>query len=340
MDKGFLRGAAVLATLIATFVLIATPPNAIAETAKIGVARSTTAAPIFIAAEKGFFAAEGIDAQIVFFEAAQPVAVAVVSGDIDFGVTGFTGGFYSMAGQGALKIIAAHSREVPGFRGLGYFVSNHAAEAGLKSYKDLPGHSVAFTTVGSAFHYSLALIAEKYGFDLQSVRIQAVQSNPNAVSAVSGGAADIAMVPSTSGLPAVEHGNAKLMGWVGDETPWQLGAAFITPKTADTRRDLVERFLRAYRKGARLYHDAVTGPDERQLNKPETAEMVAIIAKTIGQGPAEVGAALAYADPDERVDVKDVLHQIAWFRAQGMLKGDFNPEDLMDRRYLIPLPNH
>ena len=309
-----------------------------AEPAKIGVARSTTAAPIFVAVEKGFFAAEGIEPQIVFFEAAQPIAVAVVSGDLDFGVTGFTGGFYTLAGQGALKIIAAHSREVPGFRGFGYFVSNHAAEAGLKSYKDLPGHSVAFTTIGSAFHYSLALLAEKYRFEMQTVRIQALQSNPNALSAVSGGSADMAMVPSSVGLPALERGAAKLMGWVGDETPWQLGAAFITPKTADTRQGLVERFLRAYRKGARLYHDAVTGPDERQHDKPETAAMIAIIAKAINQSPAEVGAALAYADPDERVDTKDVLHQVAWFRSQGMLKGDFNPDDMFDRRYLVPLP--
>jgi NitT/TauT family transport system substrate-binding protein len=324
---GAVLGAAMLLTL----------PVA-AEPAKIGVARSTTAAPIYIAVEKGFFAAEGIEPQLVFFEAAQPIAVATVSGDIDVGVTGFTGGFYQLAAQGALKIIAAHSREVPGFHGLGYFVANRAAAAGLKSLKDIPGHSVAFTTVGSAFHYSLALAAEKYGFDLNSVHIEALQSNPNAANAVAGGSVDIAMVPNTSGLPVVARGAAKILAWVGDETPWQLGAAFITPKTADTRRDFVTRFLNAYRRGARLYHDAVTGPDEREKQGPAAAEMIGIIAKAIGQTPAEVATALAYADPDERVDIKDVLHQVAWFRAQGMVKGDFDPAAMIDQRYAIPLP--
>lgn len=100
----------------------------------------------------------------------------------------------------------------------------------------------------------------------------------------------------------------------------------------------MQRFLRAYRKGARLYHDAVTGPDERQRSGPKSDEMIAIIAKTIGQKPEEVAQAIAYADPDERLDVKDVLHQIEWYRAQGMIKGDLNTDAVIDKRYVIPLP--
>ncbi len=324
--------------VVALFLALALRDAAAADPVKIGVVRSTTSAPVYVAIDKGFFAAEGIDAQLVFFDAAQPISVGVVSGDLDFGVTGYTGGYYQLAAQGALKIIAAHSGEVPGFHGLGYFAANRAYDAGLKSLKDIPGHSVAFTTIGSAFHYSLALAGEKYSFSLDKMRLQALQTNPNAVSAVTGGSVDIAMVTNAFGVAMLEHGAAKLLAWVGDETPWQLGAAFVSTKTADTRGELIVRFLRAYRRGARLYHDAVTGPDERQLNGPATAEVLAIIAKTLSQSVAAVGAAIAYADPDERVDVKDVLHQLAWFRRQGMVKGDFNPADMIDQRYIIPRP--
>ena len=71
-----------------------------AEHARIGVVRSTLSAPIYIAVDKGFFAAEGIDPELVFFDAGQPIFVATVSGDLDFGVTGVTGGFYQLAAQG------------------------------------------------------------------------------------------------------------------------------------------------------------------------------------------------------------------------------------------------
>jgi NitT/TauT family transport system substrate-binding protein len=296
-------------------------------------------APIYVAVEKGFFAEEGIEPTIVFFDAGQPVFVAVVSGDIDFGVTGFTGGFYQLAAQGTMHIVAAHSREVPGFQGFGVFASNAAYDGGLKSLKDLPGHSVAINTVGSSFHYSLALIADKYGFDLKNVVIKPLQTNSAEAAAIAGGTVDAAIVPNVYGLGPVSRGQAKLLAWVGDETPWQLGAAVVSTKTADTRGDYVQRFLRAYRKGARLYHDAVTGPDERQHNTPRTDEVIAIIAKTIGQKPEEVAQAIAYADPDERLDVKDVLHQIEWYRAQGMIKGDLDTEAVIDKRYVIPLPS-
>ena len=36
-------------------------------------------------------------------------------------------------------------------------------------------------------------------------------------------------------------------------------------------------------------------------------------------------------------DVKDIFHQIAWYQSQGMLKGEFGIEQVIDRRYLLPL---
>src|SRR5688572_21493781 len=61
-------------------------------------------APIFIAKERGYFDAEGIDLDIKIFNAAQAVAVAVASNDADFGITAFTGGFFNLAGKGVLKV--------------------------------------------------------------------------------------------------------------------------------------------------------------------------------------------------------------------------------------------
>ena len=69
-----------------------------AEQIKIGVLKTTASGPIFIASAKSYFAAESFEAELVFFESAQPIAVAAASGAIDFGNAGFTGGFYGLAG--------------------------------------------------------------------------------------------------------------------------------------------------------------------------------------------------------------------------------------------------
>jgi NitT/TauT family transport system substrate-binding protein len=79
--------------------------------AKVGVLRLSSSAPVFIAQDKGYFHEAGLDIELKFFDAAQPIAVATTSGDVDFGVTAFTAGLYNLAGKGTLKVIGGMSRE-------------------------------------------------------------------------------------------------------------------------------------------------------------------------------------------------------------------------------------
>lgn len=81
--------------------------------AKVGVLRLSSSAPVFIAQDKGYFRDAGLDVELKFFDAAQPIAVATTSGDIDFGITAFTAGLYNLAGKGTLKVIGGMSAKRP-----------------------------------------------------------------------------------------------------------------------------------------------------------------------------------------------------------------------------------
>ena len=50
--------------------------------------------------------------------------------------------------------------------------------------------------------------------------------------------------------------------------------------------------------------------------------------------------AIAYADPDERVGIADIMHQVDWYKAQGMVKGDFDSDIVIDRRYVMLKPGN
>ena len=227
---------------------------------------------------------------------------------------------------------------MPGFRFLVVIASNRGDAGGLKSYKDLAGHAVAVSQIGSPTHYSLALIEEKYGIDPATIRVLPLQSVPNQLSAVRGGQADASIFNATVAVPAIERGEVKLLGAVGDETPWQIGVVYTATKMANDRRDTVERFLRAYRNGARDYHDAFTGADGKRADGPTTAPIMDIIAKYTGQTFEQIKLAIAYNDAEARLDVKDLLHQIAWFKSQNMVKGPVNGQEIIDPHYAIPLP--
>ncbi|HUB95493.1 MAG TPA: ABC transporter substrate-binding protein [Stellaceae bacterium] len=335
MTRHPVRSAAFLVLLVLFFAKAAG-----AETVKLGLLKTTSAGPLYLAVDKGYFAAEGLDARLVTFDAAQPVAVAVVSGDVDFGVTGLTAGFYNLAGQGALKIIGAQGREAPGFHSLAFLESNRAYEAGLTSLDGLGGHTVALTQTGTPAHYALGQVALKHGVALGSIHILTLQSVPNIVSALTGGQTDLGgTIVTVPMMGAIERGDLRILAWVSDEIAFQDRAIFVSTHTADENRGLIERFFRAFRKGAQAYHDALIGPDEKPRDGPGAADAIAIIAKYTGQAPETVKLGIAYSDPSLRVDVADVLRQIAWYKSQGMVKPDVDGNTIIDSRYVVPLPS-
>jgi NitT/TauT family transport system substrate-binding protein len=64
-----------------------TPPSKNGKNTKldIGYSRLRISLPVFVAKEKGFFEANGIDANLIMFETAQPLMQAIVAGQIDIG---------------------------------------------------------------------------------------------------------------------------------------------------------------------------------------------------------------------------------------------------------------
>lgn len=303
--------------------------------ARIGVLRLSSSAPVFIAQDKGYFREAGLDIELKFFDAAQPIAVAATSGDIDFGVTAFTAGLYNLAGKGVLKVIGGMSREKAGYPLIGYFASNNAYAAGLKTPKDLSGKRVAVTQVGSSFHYSLGLLADKYGFKLADVKIIPLQSLSNAAAALKGETVDAALLPISTARKLMDEGGAKFLGWVGDETPWQLGAVFASPKTL-TNKALVMKLLGALAKADREYHDVILAAmkDGVAPINEQTKPLLEIIAKYTNLPVEQVVGNCAYIDPEGRLDVKNVDNQIKWLQEQGFADKGFDADTIIAKDFV------
>jgi NitT/TauT family transport system substrate-binding protein len=303
--------------------------------ARIGVLRLSSSAPVFIAQDKGYFREAGLDVELKFFDAAQPVAVATTSGDVDFGVTAFTAGLYNLAGKGALKLIGGMSRDRPGFPLIGYFASNKAYEAGLKTPKDIAGKRIAVTQVGSSFHYSLGLLADKYGFKLSDVKIVPLQSMANMAAALKGQTVDAALLPVSAARKLMEEGAVKHLGWVGDETPWQVGAVFAAPKTL-ANKALVTKLLAALERADREYHDVIlaTVKDGNAAIDDKTRPLLEIIARYTNLPVEQVVGNCAYIDPDGRLDVKNVDNQIKWLQAQGFADKGYDAESIIAQDYV------
>jgi len=307
---------------------------------KIAVVSSLASAPLYLAAAKGYFAEEGLDAELVLFQSAQPVAVAVTSGDVDFGSTGMTAALFALASRGEVRIIGSGTWERPGFKGIGFVLSNQAYAAGVRSFDDLRGRSVGITQLGTPLQYALARVLMKRMIDLKTIRVVGLQSNPNVASAITGGQVDAAVASAANIYALVGPGNAKLLGWLGEE----LGAAaegdgtFTSKAMADQHPDTVRHFLAAFRKAERSWDAAFVDADGNRQDQAAAPEMIAIAAKALSQPESVIRLSVEYFDPQSRISVSDIQHALDWYESQGMLKEHVEAADVIDKRYAIEVP--
>jgi NitT/TauT family transport system substrate-binding protein len=162
-----------------------------------------------------------------------------------------------------------------------------------------------------------------------------LQSLSNAAAALKGETVDAALLPASTARSLIDAGGAKLLGWVGDETPWQLGAVFASPKTL-TDKALVTKLLAALARADREYHDvilaAVTGGKAPIDDK--TKPLLEIIAKYTNLPVEQVVSNCAYIDPDGKLDVKNVGNQIEWLQEQGFVDKGFGADAIIAKDYV------
>lgn len=153
-----------------------TTPAAARDKIVVGTVNLPATGTLYIAPDKGYFAEQDLEVEVRFFESAQAIATAVVSGDIQFGATSLTAGFWSLADKGGLRVIAGMLADRKGFHtGNAFVVSNDAYAAGVTSPEELGGKVFAVTTVGSSLHYGALRVAQSVGVDTNTIQIRPMQ---------------------------------------------------------------------------------------------------------------------------------------------------------------------
>ena len=135
-----------------------------AQKVRVGYVHVFDDAPIVIARDKGFFAAEGLDAQVTSFTSGPTLVKGLVSDQLDVGVLGFTNAV-AWSAQGAdLKIVG---KVQEGFHSL---VAR--GDRGIKSLKDLKGKSIASQSAGSTADIVLkGVVLKKAGLTDKDLQI-------------------------------------------------------------------------------------------------------------------------------------------------------------------------
>ncbi len=326
-----------LLATIPVIALLLTPALA-QERVTVGTQRLANSGALFLAAANGYFKAEGLDIEMTAYATPQLVVESLAGGSTDFAVAAFTGAAFNLAGKGAIKGIAAQVREKRDYEGNELIASNAAYAKGLQKPADLANKSFAMGEVGSLYHYQLGQIARVKKFDAGSVLLKPGASLDVMARQVATGEADATILPAPYARELLTANQAKLVAWVSEIDETQLGALFASAKML-AKRDTVEKFLRAYRKGAADYAAGLMRNDRygKRLIDAKSGPVAAAIARYVypnrADGAALVEAGVYYMEPQAKLDAADIERQVEWYKSQSLIDSTVTAGNVMDSSF-------
>ncbi|MFQ5624174.1 MAG: ABC transporter substrate-binding protein [Paracoccaceae bacterium] len=302
---------------------------------KVGALRFTSHSASFVAFERGYFADQGLDVEFKFFQAAQPMAVAIASGDVDYAVTAISGGLISLAEKGALKVIGGALSEEKGIDGQKILASNAAFDAGLTAPSQLDGKTFGMTQAGSSFHYMGSKIAAKEGV---TVRFKPLQKVGAIIGAIKSGQIDAWSIVPHIAKPLAGAGAVHIIGDVADYIPdYQVTTVFTSAENAANQRAKTEAFLKAFSAGADDFNAALV---DKTAGDAEAEAMVDLVHKYVYADRPREKAAKSIRNGAMRINrgaalnLASVTDQLDWFKAENLVSGDITLETVVDTSYV------
>ncbi len=234
-----------LAHVLSVMILVSAGQGIAAERFYISIVGPTLSyVPLFYAQEKGFFAQEGFDLQVLIVRGVIGVS-SLMSGEID--VTCHAGSGFSAALRGVpIKIISV-TRDRP--------VHELIVAPNINSPADLKGKAIAVGSLDGTAAVMTRRILQAKGLDAQKdVNLLSMDTPARLQSLFSGRVAGAMMTPPSVYL-AQDQGY-KVFGRGRDFMRFLQTGVVTTDANIKQKREKLVRFLKAWNRGLKVYQDS------------------------------------------------------------------------------------
>ena len=267
---------------IAALAACAIAAPAAAEKLKVGYLRVMDDAQAILAYEGGFFKKHGVDAELVEFKSGTDLIKAIVGGQVDTGVLGFTNAV-AWASKGAdLKVIGGAQH--------GYHAIVVREDTGIKDVAGLKGKTLASQTEGSTADTVLkGVVLKQAGLKPDDVNIMGV-SPQVAVQSLVGKRVDAAFLFEPQATIAQLIAPVKQIYEIGEVWPFPCMVVITSGDNLKKRKDEIWKSLDAQREAITMLqkqpeqaakHIAeyfISQPTLKTLNKGELPRETVIVS--------------------------------------------------------------
>jgi len=190
----------------------------------------------------GIFKKHGLDLDILYTNGGGETLQAVISGSVDLGIGAGTSSVLGAFAKGApVRILLA------GTTGAGDLYWYVPAPSPLKSFKDLDGKTVAYSTNGASTHITVLALIRHFG-----VSAKAIPTGASAITLTQAmsGQIDVGWASPPFGLEPLDEGRIRLIARGSDAPSTReqtVRVHIVNAGALAQRRAVLERFAAAYR---------------------------------------------------------------------------------------------
>ena len=286
----------------------------------------------FIADQKGYFKAEGLDVEIIEFKSAGLMMAPLGTGDLDVAGGALNAGLFNAADrQLPLKIVAGRSRTAPGYNYNILMVRKELADSGkVKGVADLKGLKFAFPAPGTAVQSQLNEVLKSAGLSIKDVQ-ETYLAFPQQVPALLSKAIDGVILVDPFLNNALATGAATAITPTEAYYPTaEISMLFYGARMRKNDGKIGDRFMKAFLRAVRDYLGAT---DKGVWKKtPDAEQIINIFAKQTGNDPKAVAAMSMHpADPNGDMNLASLRKDLEFFKAQGLVTSNsISVDDLVD----------
>ena len=304
-----------------------------ADKVAVGTGGSASDAPFYIAYDKGFFKEEGLDVDLIVLDSGAKVIAPLGTGELDVGSGALSVGFWNALLRGVkFRIVADRGHAEPGYLYQTVFMRKDLVDGGqFKSLVDLKGMRMGFAAQGVTSLSLLNEAAKFAGIKYEDV-VPVYLSFPQQIAALQNKALDGTFLIEPQATAAVNAGyGVRFMDTNVFYPHQQISTIFYSDKFARERKDVADKFMRAWLRGVRTYNDAIKGG---KIAGSGGDEVVQTMAKNFNMKPELIRDMYSQAvDVDGAVNAAGIQKDLDFFQKQGMVAGQIKASDVIDMSF-------
>jgi len=326
-----MKRAIALALCAGAFLLDAVLPAAAQEVVRNGPLGISVYGQAFIAIEKGYFRAEGIEVKLEQFAGGAQAMAPLSAGQLEvMPSSGVASSLFNAFARGwPVRIVGTNSVDI---YGVDVLLARSDLKPQIRRIADLKGRKVATNTAGSPLLYMLGKMLESDGLSMKDVEIVYLQF-PDMGTAFQNKAIDAATQVEPFSTLFQDRGIAfRLAG--SDEAlrnpPFQVAVVLYNTVWADKHPAAAQGFMNAYIRGSRDYVEASRGPGKTR------DEVIDVLIKHTRLKDKALYERMRWNYPDPNgVIVKESLRdQQEWHAKEGSVPKKVDIDAIVDEQYV------